>query len=148
MANIPYLPAGLNATIMRNVTLDTLADRLGNPTPAQVLATPILVAWFEAAVSRALLPHLAPDQLILGAHIAIEHRRPTPPGHNVWIQARLERQEGNQTLWHVVARDEHEVVAEGEVRSALIDQERFHQRLASKQKPFFPVADRSTSRPD
>ncbi len=143
---LPVIPIGIQATIVRNATAATLADRLGNPTPAGVLATPVLVAWFEVAVSWALLPYLSADWLILGAHIEIDHLRPTPPGHDVTITATLEHQDGNRTQWRMVARDEYEVIAQGFVHSALVNQERFRQRLAAKEKPF-PVTDHPPATP-
>jgi len=135
MADIPVLTPNLNATIVRHATPETLADRVGNPTPAHVLSTPTLVAWFEAAVSQAMLAHLPSDLLILGAHIEINHRRPTPPGHDVRIQATLLAQDGNKTTWQLQAHDEIELVADGLVVSALVDAERFERRLLAKTKP-------------
>ena len=130
---LPVIPTGLEATIVRNATVDTLADRLGNPTPASVLATPVLVAWFEAAVSQALLPYLPPNCLILGAHIEIDHLRPTPPGRDVTITATLEKQDGRRTQWRVLAHDEYEIIAQGAVHSAVVNQHDFRQRLAAKE---------------
>ncbi len=144
---LPTIPSGLEATIVRNATAETLADRLGNPTPANVLATPVLVAWFEAAVSQALLPYLPPDVLILGVHIEIDHLRPTPPGHDVTITATLEKQEGNRTQWRVLAQDESEIIAQGKVRSALVNQQHFRQRLSAKAKPSPTVTGRRPSGP-
>lgn len=135
MANLPELPSNLTHTITRYATADTLADRVGNPTPAHVLSTPTLIAWFESAVSQAMLPYLDPSYLILGAHIEINHRRPTPPGHGVQVTATLVSQEGNKTQWHLEARDEVEVVADGLVVSALVDATAFEHRLSSKRKP-------------
>lgn len=137
MAEIPVFPCNLSATIVRHATMDTLADRAGNPTPAHVLSTPTLVSWFEAAVSQAMLPYLPPDLLILGARIEIYHRRPTPPGHDVRIKAVLTEQQGNKTTWQLEAHDEQEPVADGTVVSALVDSKAFNQRLYPKQKPWF-----------
>jgi fluoroacetyl-CoA thioesterase len=127
----------LHARIVRHVTQRTLADQEGNPTKAHVLSTPTLVAWFESAVSQAMLPFVSKTEVILGAHIEIFHKRPTPLGHDVAIEARLMRQEGNKTTWQVVAHDEIELVAEGTVVSAVVELATLNQRLQPKRKPFF-----------
>lgn len=129
---IDHLREGMEATIVRFVTAETLADRQGNPTPAHVLSTPTLVAWFEAAVSALLLPYLPPDTLILGAHVDIHHRRPTPPGVDVWISARLSEIRGNRLSFALTASDPAEPVADGEVVSALVPAETFNGRLRAK----------------
>ncbi len=139
MADIPVLAPALSATIVRHATRDTLADQAGNPTPAHVLSTPTLVAWFESAVSQAMLPYLSPNHLILGAHIEIRHRRPTPPGHDVRVHALLLAQEGNKTTWQLQAHDEDELIADGTVVSALVDADAFAERLRLKEKRFLPL---------
>lgn len=126
------LRVGMEATIVRFVTPDTLADRQGNPTPAHVLATPTLVAWFEAAVSALMLPHLPKDALILGAHVDIRHRRPTPPGLDVRIRARLCEITGSRLRFTLEASDPVESVADGEVVSALVSAKVFSARLSAK----------------
>jgi hypothetical protein len=55
------------------------ADRFGN-TGVRVLATPMLVSYFELAAHQLALPTLEPGQGTVGSHI--DYRRPSPGGHS------------------------------------------------------------------
>ena len=68
-------------------TADT-ATALGSG-DVDVLGTPRLLAWLEAATVEAARPHLGPGQTSVGTAVRIRHRRPTPVGGTVTVEASL-----------------------------------------------------------
>jgi predicted thioesterase len=54
-----------------------------------VLATPRLLALAEAAAVAAIAPHLAPGMTSVGTSASLEHRRASPVGAEVVVEAEL-----------------------------------------------------------
>lgn len=67
------------------VTDADTAIALGSGT-VEVLATPRLLAWFEAATVAASAAELAPGQTSVGTSVTLKHRRPTAVGRQVDIE--------------------------------------------------------------
>jgi predicted thioesterase len=92
-----------------------------------VLATPRLIAWMEAATMRAAATFLVRGQTTVGTAIRVEHRRATPVGGSVQINATQPRDvTGSRLTFRVQAIDgSGEVVAAGEIDRAIVDRQRF-----------------------
>lgn len=67
------------------VTDADTAIALGSGT-VEVLATPRLLAWFEAATVAASAAELTPGQTSVGTSVALKHRRATAVGRQVDIE--------------------------------------------------------------
>jgi nitrite reductase/ring-hydroxylating ferredoxin subunit len=73
------LEPGATNTLAIVVGESMTADRFGN-TGVQVLATPMLVSYFELAAHQLAMPALEPGQGTVGSHIDIRHLAATPIG--------------------------------------------------------------------
>jgi fluoroacetyl-CoA thioesterase len=125
------LEPGATNTIVIVVDASMTADRFGN-TGIQVLATPILVSYFELAAHQLAMPALAPGQGTVGSHIDIRHLAATPIGMRVTFRATLTQRNGRRLVFRVQANDEHELVGEGTHERFVVDMQRFMGRIATK----------------
>ena len=102
-----------------------------------VLATPRLLALAEAAAVAAIAPHLAPGMTSVGTSASLEHRRASPVGAEVVVEAELTEVDGRRLIFSFIAReggqdgDEDLVVGAGTVERVLVDRAAFLARAAS-----------------
>jgi fluoroacetyl-CoA thioesterase len=125
------LESGATNTLTVVVDESMTADRFGN-TGVQVLATPMLVSYFELAAHQLAMPALEPGQGTVGSHIDIRHLAATPIGMRVTFRATLTQRDGRRLIFRVEADDEHERVGEGTHERFVVDMQRFMGRIATK----------------
>lgn len=70
-----------------------------------VLATPRLLALAEAAAVAAIAPHLAPGMTSVGTSASLEHRRASPVGAEVVVEAELTEVDGRRLVFSFIARE-------------------------------------------
>lgn len=97
-----------------------------------VLSTPHLVGLLERTARMTLTPLLDANERTVGIEIELRHLAPTPVGQQVTCVARVIHAEGREVSFHVEARDEHEVIARGSHRRAVIRVESFARRVQGK----------------
>jgi fluoroacetyl-CoA thioesterase len=97
-----------------------------------VLSTPRLIGLLERTAREALQPFLEAGERTVGIEIELRHLAPTPLGKTVTITARVIHAEGTQATFQIEARDEHEVIARGVHKRAVIRIESFAKRVARK----------------
>ena len=85
-----------------------------------VLATPRLLALAEAAAVAAIAPHVPPGMTSVGTSASLEHRRASPVGAEVVVEAELTEVEGRRLMFSFIARESaHRPGGDGEgARSA------------------------------
>ena len=94
----------------------------------EVLATPRLLAWCEAATVAALA--LPPGRTSVGTRVSLDHLAPTPVGGSVTVTATLEHEDGRLVRFSVAASDGlGRLVATGEVTRVVVDRARFLARV-------------------
>lgn len=130
------LAPGLLAAV-RIVVADTdTATAMGSGDVA-VLATPRLLALAEAASVAALTPNLEPGMTSVGTAVAMEHKRASPVGAEVVVEAELTEVDGRRLVFGFIARQkrpdgsterEDPVVGAGTVERVLVHRERFTAR--------------------
>ena len=110
-----------------------------------VLATPRLLALAEAATVAAIAPHLAPGMTSVGTSASLEHRRASPVGAEVVVEAELTDVDGRRLVFSFIAREgghgtgapggggEDRVVGAGTVERVLVDRQAFLARAAGHQ---------------
>jgi fluoroacetyl-CoA thioesterase len=125
------LEPGTTNTLTIVVDESMTADRFGN-TGVQVLATPMLVSYFELAAHQLAMPALEPGQGTVGSHIDIRHLAATPIGMRVTFRATLTERDGRRLVFRVEADDEHDHVGEGTHKRFVVDMQRFMGRIATK----------------
>ena len=127
------LEPGATNTLTIVVDESMTADRFGN-TGVHVLATPMLVSYFELAAHQLAMPALEPGQGTVGSHIDIRHLAATPIGMRVTFRATLTERDGRRLLFQVEADDDDERVGEGSHERFVVDMRRFMGRIATKER--------------
>lgn len=97
-----------------------------------VLSTPNLIGLLERTARQSLVPLLDEDERSVGTEIDLRHLAPTPLGATVTCLVRVIQAEGATVTFTVEARDEHEVIARGLHRRAVIRTGSLVRRLARK----------------
>jgi predicted thioesterase len=97
------LAAGLRATVRHVVTEADTAIQAGSG-DVPVLATPRLLALAEAACVAALESHLGEGMTSVGTGVALEHRRASPVGTEIEVEAELTELTGRRLVFGFVAR--------------------------------------------
>lgn len=110
---VPALTVGLVGKVTVPVTDAETADAVGSGS-AHVFATPMLVLAVERAAVTALWPFLRPDDICLGTHVNVRHVAASPVGFAVTVTSRLVAISGRHLQFEVEARDEVELVAQGD----------------------------------
>lgn len=137
--------AGQRASVDVVVTGADTAIQAGSG-DVPVLATPRLLALAEAAAVAAISPHLAPGMTSVGTSASLEHRRASPVGAELVVEAELTEVDGRRLVFSFIAReggpqfeapddDEDRVVGAGTVERVLVDREAFLARAAAGHRP-------------
>lgn len=126
---------GLCGEVRLAVADEHTAQHLGSGA-VKVLATPQMVLLMERA-GVAAVDHLLPDGYrTVGAHLDIRHLAPTPAGFEVRATARLIEIDGRRLTFRVEVHEEpfgeDQLVGEGVHQRAIIDVNRFGERVARK----------------
>jgi fluoroacetyl-CoA thioesterase len=111
------------------------AQHLGSGS-VQVLATPQMVLLMERA-GVAAVDHLLPEGYrTVGAHLDVQHLAPTPVGFSVRATAELMQVNGRRLTFRVRVHEEpfgkHQLVGQGSHQRAIINVQRFGERVAQK----------------
>ncbi|MCP2343420.1 thioesterase family protein [Actinomadura rupiterrae] len=122
--------AGLRTELEAVVALEDTAEVVGSG-DVPVLATPRLVALFEAATVRLLLGQLVAADTSVGTHVEIDHLAASPVGARVIVAAELTELDGRRALFDVRATaPDGTLLATGKVRRAIVNRDTFMSRLA------------------
>jgi fluoroacetyl-CoA thioesterase len=79
-----------------------------------VLGTPRLLALAEAAAVAAIGPGLESGLTSVGTGAALEHKRPSPVGAEVVVEAELTEVEGRRLVFRFIARQKSSGLSDGE----------------------------------
>jgi fluoroacetyl-CoA thioesterase len=111
------------------VTADDTARALGSG-DVDVLATPRLLAWCEAATVAALAGQLTPERTSVGSRVRLDHLSATGVGGTARVTAELEHQDGRLVRFAISAVDGGgRLIATGEVTRVIVDRQRFVDRV-------------------
>ena len=105
MASTP-LAVGLRASVRVVVGESDTAAALGSG-DVPVLGTPRLLALAEAATVAAVAPQLASGETTVGTSVTMEHRRASPVGSGLVIEAELTEVDGSRLVFSFIARRAH-----------------------------------------
>jgi predicted thioesterase len=123
------LEPGRTATATHTVGPDDIATALGSG-DVDVLATPRLVAWLEAATVD--IAGSSDASTSVGSHVEIDHIAPSPVGAEVTVNAELESVDGRRLHFVAGAADaDGTAVARAKIIRVVVDRERF---LPSRQR--------------
>jgi fluoroacetyl-CoA thioesterase len=125
---------GLRASVRAAVTEADTATAMGSG-DVPVLATPRLLALAEAAAYAAVAPQLAEGLTTVGTSVSLEHRRPSPLGTEVVVEAELTEVDGSRLVFGFIARvdgtNDDVVLGAGTVERVVVDRARFIARASA-----------------
>jgi fluoroacetyl-CoA thioesterase len=125
------LQPGLSAEHRHRVVSENLVS-YHNPKGPQVLGSPFLLLLMETAAWQVIAPHLDPGEDSVGVGFEFQHLAPTPAGMTVTATATILEIDGHSVTLKIEAHDGYERIAQGTHRRAVIELERFRNRLARK----------------
>lgn len=125
------MDVGESATLEFTVTEDDTAVALGSGS-LEVLATPRMLAWCEAATCAAVDQDLPNERTSVGTRVQLEHVGASAVGAVVRVTATVAYVDGRLVRFQVAAEQDPDqlVVAHGEVTRVVVDRDRFLARLA------------------
>ena len=129
MKSVPRI--GATGELQFVVEQKHLIDFATDGMPA-VLSTPNLIGWLERTARETLAPLLEADERTVGAEIELRHFAPTPLGQRVTCSARVILAEGREITFQIEARDQHELIARGLHKRAVVRVESFARRVERK----------------
>ncbi len=130
MTKVPLAP-GLSAEARFAVTADRTAPHVGSG-DVSVLATPWMAAFVEETCRKLVQPYLKPGETTVGVMIALRHLAPTPVGQQVRVRVEVTQVEGRRMGFSAQVWDAEELVGEGSHERAVVDVERFLERVRAK----------------
>jgi predicted thioesterase len=131
MINLAAIRPGLTGTAELIVGPEHTAPRVGSGRIA-VLATPVMINVIEAA-ALAAVEHLLPQGYqSLGIHLDVRHFAATPVGLRVTAIAAVLAVEARTIRFRVEARDEREVIGDGQHARVVVNVARFDERVQRK----------------
>ncbi len=130
MKGTPYmaLALGLTGEMTTTVVHENTAAAVGAG-GVEVFGTPMMIALMENAAWRAVAEHLEAGQVTIGTLVNVRHLGATPLGQQVRATAELIEIDSRRLLFKVEAYDEQKKIGEGQHERAIINLERFLQRL-------------------
>jgi predicted thioesterase len=129
---VTSLQPGLHAELTRTVSEADTAAALGSG-DLDVLGTPRLLAWLEAATCTAVQVALGDAESTVGTRAGIEHLKASAVGATVTVAATLTHVDGRLLRFEVAATDADGVmVGHGEITRVVVDRERFLARLTPR----------------
>lgn len=96
-----------------------------------VLATPMLLAWCEAATCAALADTMPAHRTSVSTRVQLEHLAASPVGARIEVTATVVYVDGRLVRFDVVATDraDQRLVGRGECTRVVVDRGRFLSRL-------------------
>lgn len=120
------LKEGLTHTSRLTVTEAQTAQVIGSG-DLPVLATPAMLALMENAAMLAVANELEEGQTTVGGHISSSHLKPSKVGTTVEATAILTKVDRRKLFFYVVAKQDGEVIGEGDHLRFVVDKQRFMQ---------------------
>ena len=98
----------------------------------KILATPMLICSAERSCKNMVDPLLDEGLGTVGTMVNIRHLAPTPVGMKYWCDSEITAIEGRMIRFHVVLRDETEIIGEGTHERFVINNDRFSEKANRK----------------
>ena len=124
-------PFGLVGEMKLTVGPDHVIDFASDGMPV-VFSTPKMIGLIERTARESLYPFLEVNERTVGVEVDIRHLAPTPLGAQVIILTRVIGAEGVFIDFTTEVRDQHEIIARGLHKRAVIRVESFARRVARK----------------
>ncbi len=100
----------------------------------KVFATGFMVGLMEWTCLKVLESHLDEGEGSLGIHVNVSHLAATVPHQTVTVEAEVTKVDGRRVSFHVKARDELDVIGEGEHERMVVPWDKFVGKVNEKAK--------------
>lgn len=131
MTDLSKLRPGLQGSVSLLVGKEHTAPSIGSGR-VPVLATPVMINLMEGASLKAVEHLLTDGHQSLGIHLDVRHFAATPVGMRVTATAEVTSIDGRTVSFRVEARDEHELIGEGQHARVVVNVARFDARVQKK----------------
>lgn len=98
----------------------------------RVLGTPWMISFMERVANRLVLEHLPEGYMSVGIHVDVRHLAATPVDATLRVRVVVSEVIKNQVILGVEAWDHQEKIGEGSHTRAVVEKERFMQRVMGK----------------
>jgi fluoroacetyl-CoA thioesterase len=127
------IPLGTRSELVFTVTDVNAISFLGHP-ECRVLATPWMIMYMEMTAREAVKPLLGEGVDTVGTEVNVVHVSGALIGSDVTFRAEVVGVEGRRVRFQVEARDQWGTVGSGTHERAIIEVERFAERLRAKRR--------------
>lgn len=103
---------------------EQLASAVGNH-GVDVVSTPSLILFFEAAANNLALPYYEANEISVGTHVNIDHVAAANGIDAITIEAKLTRQSGRRLEFALTAKQNETLIMQGEHHRAVMLREKF-----------------------
>ena len=129
----PGLEASISVVVDERLTVPAVSSAFpGFDEMPPVFATAFMVGFAEAAAMAVIADHLDDGESTVGIEVAFDHTAATPVGMTVTADATLTSVDGRILLYDITLRDEVDRIGTGTHKRAVINRERFMERVAAK----------------
>lgn len=111
---------------------DMLACKVGSGI-VSVYATPMMIAAMEGCATECLAPFLEEGETSVGVMIQTTHDAATPAGMKVSVTAEITAVDRKKVSFHIVARDEKDIIGTATHDRFIVNKEKFEARAQAKQ---------------
>ena len=126
------IPIGAKGSFALVVSPEHLANRFKDATLPAVLATPVMIMIMENAALNAIKPYFETGESAVGTRVEVSHLAATPVGRHVTGFAEVTSTAGRHIEFRVLAMDQAEEIGAGTHARAVIELDKFAERLAKK----------------
>ena len=125
------ITVGMKGTVSTLVEREDTAYEVGSGS-LLVYATPCMVALMEGAACEAIAEVIPEGKTSVGTALDIQHLAATPVGLEVRAEAEVTEVDGSTVTFHIVAYDETGKIGEGTHKRAVINTQRFLDKVYAK----------------
>jgi fluoroacetyl-CoA thioesterase len=98
----------------------------------RILGTPWMISFMERVSNRLVLEHLPDGTMSVGIHVDVKHLAATPVNTQVRVRVEVSEIEKSRLVLKVEAWDPIEKIGEGTHKRAVVDKDRFMERVMRK----------------
>lgn len=126
---------GLKGTAETVVVHENTAAAVGSGA-LEVFSTPSMIALMEEAAVNTVRPFLREGESSVGTAVSVTHDAAIPIGFPVIAEAELVEVDRRRLEFKVMARSGREIIGKGTHTRFVVSQEKFLQKIETKQKEY------------
>lgn len=124
----PSIPDSISCKKEYRVEPEHAAKHVGSG-EVEVLSTPSMIAFMEAASLECVQQYLPDNLTTVGTMVNIRHLKPAPVGATIIVETQLVEREGRRLLFNVKAYWKQVLIGEGRHERYIVDREKFLEKL-------------------